>query len=174
MFPLDYGNSSLTVSVPLDDARDAADDVVRLLTGVGYRGVFSAEFKRDPRDGRAKLLEVNCRPWWFIGFAAHCGIDTTLMIYSDALGLPVASVDDYAVGERCVVVLLDARAYWRTRRSGEVSLRKLLRSWIGATPSTFAIDDPLPTLTYQSAMVRRRVRRLLTIPRSRERGPSGG
>jgi D-aspartate ligase len=159
MFPSDFGNSSMTVSVAPDTHEDAIDSVDRLLTGVGFRGAFSAEFKRDPRDGIAKLVEVNCRPWWYIGFAAQCGVDITLMIYRDALGLPVASVETYPVGERCGVLVDDVKAYIVMRRSGELTLRRWVQSWIGSTTSTFELDDPLPTLVAMSSIARRRLAR---------------
>lgn len=152
-----FGNSSMTFSIPLDTVRDAVANLERLLAGVGYRGAFSAEFKRDPRDGLAKLLEVNCRPWWFIGFAAHCGVDITLMIYRDAVGLPVPRVDSYRVGERCGVLTDDINAYLRLRRADELGLWTWLRSWIGATSSTFALGDPLPTLDSLAVIGRRQI-----------------
>ena len=74
MFPPDFGNSSLMVSIPLDEVAGAIDGVVRLLSGIEYRGIFSAEFKLDSRDGEHKILEMNSRPWWYIGFAARCGV----------------------------------------------------------------------------------------------------
>lgn len=43
---------------PIQDVREATR---RLLVEAGYRGYASAEFKRDPRDGVARLIEVNVR-----------------------------------------------------------------------------------------------------------------
>lgn len=40
---------------------DVLDASLRLLHHVGFTGYASAEFKRDPRDGQAKLIEVNVR-----------------------------------------------------------------------------------------------------------------
>ena len=42
---------------------------------VGYRGIFSVEFKLDARDGHYKIIEVNPRPFWLIGHIARAGID---------------------------------------------------------------------------------------------------
>jgi predicted ATP-grasp superfamily ATP-dependent carboligase len=158
MFPTDFGNSSMMVSVPLEEAAEAARSLERLFAGIGYRGTFSAEFKRDPRDGRFKLLEVNSRPWWYIGFAAHCGVDVSVMIYRDALGLPVESVTDYAVGERCVLLPQDFRAYRAIRKTDGLSFVSWVRSWLGATPSIFQRRDPLPALGLPIFAVRRRRR----------------
>ena len=161
MFPVDFGNSSMTVTVSPDTASDALESLDTLLTGLRYRGAFNAEFKRDPRDGVAKLIEMNCRPWWFIDFAAHCGIDVSLMIYQDALGLDIATVDGYAIGERCGVLVDDIKAYRALRGSGELSFADWVGSWGRATSSTFEADDPLPTLASLAEIGRRNVARRL-------------
>ena len=158
MFPTDFGNSSMMVSVPLEEAAQAAGSLERLFADIGYRGTFSAEFKRDPRDGAFKLLEVNSRPWWYIGFAAHCGVDVSVMIHRDALGLPVETVSHYKVGERCVLLPQDFRAYRAIRRTDGLSFVSWVRSWIGATPSIFQRSDPLPALGLPIFAVRRRRR----------------
>ena len=44
--------------------------VASLLESLGYSGHASAQFKVDPRDGVAKLLELNCRP----GYRVWCSI----------------------------------------------------------------------------------------------------
>ncbi len=85
IFPPDFGNSTSMVSIEAEEVFQAAGDLVRLLAGVGYRGIFSAEFKRDERDGVYKLLEVNVRPWKYVEFAALCGVDVCDLSYRDAL-----------------------------------------------------------------------------------------
>ena len=50
------------------------DEVVEqglaLLRGIGFRGLSQVEFKRDARDGRYKLMEINPRLWQWHGLAA--------------------------------------------------------------------------------------------------------
>ena len=46
------------------------------------------EFKRDPRDGRFCLMEVNARHWKWHGLAARCGVNLSLAAYRDAIGDP--------------------------------------------------------------------------------------
>ena len=103
--PPRFGNSTAMISVPLDEVRDAVTSLEALAPQVGLRGIFSAEFKRDPRDGRFKLIEVNPRPWWYVEFAATCGADVCVPAYRDALGLPAAPARSYRVGVRLVVSL---------------------------------------------------------------------
>jgi predicted ATP-grasp superfamily ATP-dependent carboligase len=159
MFPPDLGNSTLMHSVPLAEVQQAADDLVSLLADVNYRGIFSAEFKFDSRDGKYKILEVNSRPWWYIDFASSCGVDVCLMAYRDALGLDVAKLDGYEVGKRCVFLPQDIRAFKELRATKELTLFSWLRSWLGAEPTIFAWDDPLPALLFPWVLLRDRRKR---------------
>jgi D-aspartate ligase len=158
MFPLDYGNSTLTTSVALSEVQQAADELSRFLTGIQYRGVFSAEFKRDARDGILRILEVNARAWWYVGFAADCGVDVSLMAYRDALGEDVPESSGYAVGVRCVLLPQDVRAYHALRKEGKLTWRAWVASWLGARPAVFAWDDPMPAISLPLFVARRAIR----------------
>jgi len=92
MYPPDFGNSTCHVTIPFAQVAEAADELERLFASVGYRGIYSAEYKRDERDGALKLLEVNVRPWWYVEFAALCGVDVCHLAYREALGLPIEQV----------------------------------------------------------------------------------
>ena len=50
--------------------QEAVDAALRLLRAFNFQGVSQVEFKRDPRDGRFKLMEVNPRLWLWHGLAA--------------------------------------------------------------------------------------------------------
>lgn len=146
MYPRDFGSSSHMVSVAADEASGAVELVRDLLAGLGYRGIFSAELKRDERDGAFRILEVNARPWIFVEFAARCGLDVCRMAYDDALGRTVPPVDAYEIGRRLVYPYYDAQACLALIREGELSVACALRSWLGADVPTFAWDDPAPAL----------------------------
>jgi predicted ATP-grasp superfamily ATP-dependent carboligase len=161
MYPSDFGNSTATETIPLSDVAGAVEGLTRLLRGIDYRGVFSAEFKHDERDGAFKILEVNARPWWFAGFAARCGLDVCHMAYRDALGEPVEPVTDYAVGRRCIAPRLDLEAGLAEWRAGRSGLWTFLRSWIGASQLTLSLDDPRPSLGPIWLWIRNRLRRKL-------------
>ena len=144
MYPPDFGNSTYHVSVPLEDVGDAVSHLRTLLAGSGFVGIFSAEFKRDERDGVLKLLEVNVRPWWYVEFAALCGVDVCALAYRDALGLPVEAPGGYRVGRTCVLPGADVRAFRAVRRESGLGLLPWLRSWSGASHTVWRLDDPLP------------------------------
>jgi predicted ATP-grasp superfamily ATP-dependent carboligase len=72
--------------------QDVVDAGLRLLRGLRFHGISQVEFKRDPRDGRYKLMEVNPRLWQWHGLAAACGVDLPLIAYRDLTGEPVEPV----------------------------------------------------------------------------------
>lgn len=164
MYPLDFGNSTAMVSVMPSVAPQAVASITSLLTGVGYRGVFSAEFKRDPRDGVFKILEVNTRPWWYVDFAARCGVDVCRMAYKDALSEPVETIERYEIGRKLVFPYYDYFACRSLRRDGTLSTWGWLRSWTGAMQPVFQLRDPVPGmlafLGTMTGLVRNRLARL--------------
>lgn len=146
MFPVDFGNSTLMVSVAPDEVAAAVTSLRTLLSDLAYRGIFSAEFKRDERDGLFKLLEVNVRPWWFVEFAALSGVDVCTMAYRDALGIPVPAVDSYDIGARHMIFLQHLRAFVATREERGTTLREWLGGSRGARDAVFRWGDPMPGL----------------------------
>ncbi len=159
MEPPDFGNSSYFVSVALDEVRGAVASMQTLLAHLRYRGIFSAEFKRDDRDGEFKLLEVNARPWWYVDFAVRCGADVVAAYCHDALGLPVQEVTRYRLGVACMYPYLD---YYACRGDGW-TVGRLLR-WvgdlIGAQQPVFRLNDPWPALTLVVGLAWGRLRKM--------------
>jgi predicted ATP-grasp superfamily ATP-dependent carboligase len=146
IYPPDFGNSTSMVSVPLSDVPGAVDTVRRVLEAVKYRGIFSAEFKRDPRDGLFKLLEVNARPWWFIDFAVRCGVDVCRLAYDDALGREVRPVESYRIGATCIYPYYDFFAMQPLVKAGGNSWFRWVSEVLPALQPVGCWDDPLPGL----------------------------
>lgn len=72
-----------TVWVP-----ELVDDSLRLLKVSGFNGISQVEFKRDPRDGSYKLMEINPRLWMWHTLAAACGVNLPHIAYLDLIGSP--------------------------------------------------------------------------------------
>ncbi len=47
----------------------------RFLKAINYHGVVEIEYKRDPRSGQYKLLDVNARTWGFHSIGSASGVD---------------------------------------------------------------------------------------------------
>ena len=63
-----------------------ADRCHALLDELGFHGISQVEVKRDPRDGRDHLIEVNPRSWLWISLATACGVNLPYACYLDAIG----------------------------------------------------------------------------------------
>lgn len=163
MFPPDFGDGSYGVSVRPEDVTPAIDVVRRFLGALRYRGLFDAEFKYDERDGLFKILEINSRPFRYIGFAARCGVDLVAMAYRDALGLPVELVTEYASGRHYFYPYTDLFGGWRALKEGTLTPWAWARSWLGAYQPLCSWDDPLPaafaSLNFAQRTIYRRSRR---------------
>jgi len=166
--PHDFGNSSAVHSIARDDVADMESVLLGFLRAIGYRGIFNAELKRDPRDNSFRLIEINPRTWLFAEFASRCGFDALGMAYDDALGVPVTPCESYDVGRLVVSPYHDLSALLRLRRAGQLRARDALTSWWGQDQLIYAPDDPRPAIVSSWRLLRayaqRRVRRFGGAP----------
>ncbi|MEA5115725.1 MAG: ATP-grasp domain-containing protein [Geobacteraceae bacterium] len=97
--PPSGGVSVLSESVAIDNG--IVEAARKLLTHVGWQGVAMVEFKRDIRDGRAKLMEINGRFWGSLQLAVSAEVDFPTLCLDYYLGKKPASLfADYRVGQR--------------------------------------------------------------------------
>ncbi len=162
IFPPDFGNSSYCESIALADVAPAVDAIGTLLEALRYRGIFSAEFKRDARDGSFRLLEVNTRAWWYVEFAARCGVNVCRMAWQDALGERVdAAPRTYPVGAGCANLPGDLKAVFSRSAAERGPLRRVLGQWLRAHLHVFRFDDPKPGLAAMREFIRLVARKAL-------------
>jgi predicted ATP-grasp superfamily ATP-dependent carboligase len=161
IYPPDFGNSSALVSVPLSEVAGAVDSVRRVLEAADYRGIFSVELKRDPRDGVFKLLEINARPWWFVDFAVRCGVDVCRMAYDDAQGSEVQAVDTYSIGTTCIFPYYDFFSMQRLVAAGQTSWRGWALDVLRALQPVACLDDPMPAIVATARILRKALRNRL-------------
>ncbi|WP_225335679.1 carboxylate--amine ligase [Halomicrobium urmianum] len=84
-----------TIADPEVDA--VADD---LLSGLDWHGVAMVEFRRDPRDGEPKVLELNPRLWGSLALSTYAGADFPYLLYQLAVGEEIDPDPGYTVGVR--------------------------------------------------------------------------
>jgi hypothetical protein len=117
-----------------------------LLETVSYRGIFSAEFKRDSRDGRFRLIEINTRPWIYIQFADKCGINFCDLYIRDALGEKLAPVIAPACDKYCVNLVADIRALRDMPAASRPGRLRVLAVWLRSFKLLFDWLDLRPAL----------------------------
>jgi predicted ATP-grasp superfamily ATP-dependent carboligase len=97
--PPSGGVSVISESVPLDEQMVASAN--QLLSAVSFRGVAMVEFKRDVRDGKAKLMEINGRFWGTLQLAIASGIDFPVLYLDYIKGYsPPSVIRGYRQGQK--------------------------------------------------------------------------
>lgn len=112
-----------------------------------YRGLATAEFKRDPRDGVLKLIEVNPRLWLFHPLSVPGGVHFVLTAYLDATGqdVPQQTQADKIVKWQHFLHDVAVSAYYL--RSGRWTFRDWWKSVKGPKAmSVWDMADPMPFL----------------------------
>lgn len=146
--PAGFGSASLVTSQPCGETMALTLDFLHRLD---FRGVCGAEFKRDPRDGQLKIIEINPRPTLWFQLAHDAGKRIVEAAVRDLRGegLPAEQVQDAAVRWR--YALKDAASiafYGRNAKrfifpqpdiSSAATARK--RSW-----PVYSADDPMPAI----------------------------
>lgn len=155
--PRRFGTCRFAESVWLPDLADAA---LRLLRELRFHGVSQVEFKRDPTDGRYKLMEINARHWLWHSLAAGCGVNLSYAAYRDAIGRPFMAPPQKD-GRRWILTLKDVLDSGREIHRGELSALAWLASLRGTTvDGVIALDDPLPGLINTWRMAKLATRRV--------------
>ncbi len=127
-----------------------------LLDALGFHGISQVEVKRDPRDGRDVLIEVNPRSWLWIGLATSVGVNLPYVCYRDALGMPAALPQGHRSGRRWTLATKHLVGSAREIRAGRWSTRAFGAS-IRPPIEDGVIDprDPRPALAYLKLLRRR-------------------
>jgi D-aspartate ligase len=161
-WPMDFGRASTYVET-IDNAEVEAT-ALRLLDALRFNGVVEVEFKRDARDGRLKLLDINPRVWGWHTLGQRAGVDFSYLLWQMAQGTDVPAVRGRP-GIRWVRALTDVPTVIREIRAGRLSMSAYVRSLTG--PIEFAMlapDDLVPSLLEVPAAV------ALAVARRRGKG----
>lgn len=113
---------------------ELVEDSLRLLEVCAYTGISQVEFKRDPRDGRYKLMEINPRLWMWHTLAAACGVNLAHIAYLDLTGRPP-----------------EPRTSEGRRKQWAITLMRGERPIIARPPfvePVLSLRDPKPALVY--------------------------
>jgi len=141
-YPIDFGYTSTFVESI--DAPDVASAGRRMVQAMQLTGLVEVEFKRDPRDGRLKLLDINARPWTWIGLGSLAGVDFPWLAWQLACEQNVAPVTGRP-GVAWIHTPRDLAAAAHEILANRLSLIGYLRSFRWpVTFAAFAKDDPLP------------------------------
>ena len=154
--PRSWGESRIAESLWVEEV---AEDAMRLLTELSFHGVSGTEFKRDPRDGRLKLMEVNARHWLHHRLATASGVNLSLIAYSDALGQPIEGPRQVD-GLRWLDLPREARDTVLELARRQMTLSTCVAGWRNVrVDAVYSLDDPAPALRELLTGVGQQVRR---------------
>jgi len=95
MYPNEGGPNVAGCAIRDDNLRD---DAIRFMEKIGWRGVGLVEVKRDPRDGKPKLMEINPRFWGTTQLGISAGIDWPWMLLQATLNGDCEAQMEYKEG----------------------------------------------------------------------------
>jgi predicted ATP-grasp superfamily ATP-dependent carboligase len=157
-YPVEFGVGTMAESVHDPELLELG---LRFFRGSGFRGFGYIEFKRDPRDGTPRMIELNARFSAQIIHSTDCGVNFPLIQYLDLAGRAPAPQMSFKTGVRWLSAVGDLRSAWAHWRAGQLTPWQWLRSWASARSfAVFAWDDPKPFARY-----------LLTLPAAELRRP---
>jgi len=140
--PLEFGRSSTyveTVDLPLLEEYSQ-----RLLRAINYYGLVEVEYKRDPRDGQYRLLDINGRTWGYHTIGSRAGVDFPYLLFADQVHDAVESCKGRS-GVRWIRLLTDLPTGVFGILNGQIEGRAYLRSLRDYDEeAVFSFEDPLP------------------------------
>lgn len=142
--PREFGRAATYVETV--DASGIERLAERFLRAIDYHGLVEIEFKRDPRDGRYKLLDVNARAWGFHRLGAACGVDFPWLLFATQFGKPVHPVHARP-GVGWIRLLTDIPTALSDLTHGSLEFRDYCRSLCATRiESVFHWRDPMPAI----------------------------
>lgn len=138
---------------------------LEFLSKAGYQGLANIEFKKDPEDGKLKLIEFNPRSASQVALAVDSGVDIPFLAYSDIAGRPVTPVDTYRDDVKWIDFGLDVGSFLTQYKMRQLGWLEWMGSVLAARSyAYFASDDPRPAASrtielIKHCLTRRRRRR---------------
>jgi D-aspartate ligase len=126
--PMGFGPATVTEPVVDPETDEVCDEFLR---SVGYSGICEIEMKRDSRDGRVKLIEVNPRLTGGGDAAPYAGVDLCWLNYLDLIGKTPAPIAPNGRHFRHIDLRADVGAIFAYRRAGLISWGDVIRSYEG-------------------------------------------
>ena len=151
-YPPRFGTAALAESVKVQEIIDLS---VRFLKGVKFHGLCGVEFKRDARDGKLKIMEVNQRVSRWYSLSERCNINLVHIAYLDLTARNKIKTYSQKEGYKWIFIWRDLFSSLYYIRKRKLSIRRWFYSLKG--PKEYAIytfDDPLPLFIFPLYLIR--------------------
>ena len=151
-WPVNRGNACYHKTGWLPETAEAG---AKFFDGVGLRGLGNIEFKRDPRDGQLKVIEVNARLTAAQELVRRAGVPIDLVIYCHLTKQPLPQIEQSKTELRLWYPLRDFLSFAELWRKGELTFWGWVKSIFGARHvwPLMSLKDPLPVLGAGAGLV---------------------
>jgi predicted ATP-grasp superfamily ATP-dependent carboligase len=124
-YPLMYGCATIVEPVIDEEIERVCN---HFLSSLGYIGLCEIEVKRDTRDGRLLLIEVNPRFSGTGDCASYTGVETGFIHYLDLIGQTPSPVVATRYGFRHMMMCAELAAFPKYLQAGLINWREWIRS----------------------------------------------
>lgn len=144
-YPPGFGSASLVQSHPEPETIEVAETFLMTL---GYRGIGAVEFKRHPKDGKLRIIEVNPRPSLWFSVSTAAGVTVTATAVADMTNRPMPNMTAQRDGIRWRYGAKDMASINFYRRTPDFVLppprTEATGPAIAHTKAVFDPADPMP------------------------------
>ena len=142
-FPVEGGSSTLNITV---DRADIIESCGKLLKKINWRGAADIDLIDDPRDGKAKIMEINPRVSGSVKIVFESGVDQALQMLQLLNGDKVLNQAEYKKGQRLRCIQTDV--LWFIKSSDRFKTEPSWFSNKNTKDQIFYWDDPLPWFAF--------------------------
>ena len=147
-YPIDGGSSTLNMSVHRPDIQESCE---KLLKTINWRGYADIDLIQDPRDGVAKIMEINPRITGSVKICYACGVNFSEQILQDYLGMPVTEYMYYPEGQ--YLRYLHTDLLWFIKSPTRFTCKPSWFNFRHSVDQIWSAKDPLPWFTYTMANI---------------------
>ncbi len=140
---------------------ETAEQGLSFFKKTGFRGLGNIEFKKDPRDGKLKIMEVNARFTAAQELAVKANVPIDLIVYCDLTEQAIPTTTSYLSDLRYWYPVRDFQSFLQLRRMGQMGFSEWLTSihFKQNVDPVFDYADLEPSIRAIAALVRKLVRR---------------
>ncbi len=125
-YPIQFGSASVVEPVEDREIETLCDQFLR---AIHYVGICEIEVKRDQRDGKVRLIEVNPRVSGTGDCAIYTGVEVGWLHYLDLIGCSPPPVTPTRFNFRHITLRRDLPSIPRYFEQGTITWRELIRSY---------------------------------------------
>lgn len=142
-FPVHGGSSTLNTSIK-DQA--IVENCSKLVQTINWRGCCDIDLIRDPRDGVAKIMEINPRMSGSAKIVILSGVNLALQLLQIAKGEEVTGYNDYKEGIRLRCLYTDL--LWFLKSKDRFKAKPSWFSMKNTHEQVFSWKDPIPFFVF--------------------------